>query len=448
MKSTRYGREKMKRWISSLLICLLFFLTMFTAAHAEKKIKVGIVGPMKFTVGEEKWWGATMAADEINASGGVLVGGQKYEVDLVMADSNEILSLPDAVNAMERLVNVKNVDFIVGGFRTEAVLAMQEVMADYKKIWIGAAIGGSDVCARLAKNYDRYKYFFRLAVMNPFYTGQIFFKEAEIIAGEIREKLGIAKPRVAIFAEKVLWPEPVIKAAQSKLPQLGMEVVGVWRASPTATDTTAELTAIKNSGAHMMFFISASDLGVVVAKQWGELKIPVASFGVNCESMSDKNWVATRGFCNYEATHNYYGDAAITPKTLPFIKKFKERFKFTPTNQATTYDAIYLFKDAVERAGTLETNAVLAALEKTNYLSTHGKIAFYPKDDPKWPHDIVFGPKYVTTVATQWQDGRQVVIWPDGKAFLGDESWVGVKYAGTGLYKLPPWVTQYWKNRK
>ena len=63
-----------------------------------------------------------MAAEEINAKGGVQVGKEKMKIELVKSDSNEFLNVTDATNAMERLITSDKVDFIVGGFRTEAVL--------------------------------------------------------------------------------------------------------------------------------------------------------------------------------------------------------------------------------------------------------------------------------------------------------------------------------------
>ncbi len=78
-----------------------------------------------------------MAAEEINAKGGIQVGNKKMKIELIQADSNEFLNVTDATNAMERLITKDKVDFVVGGFRTEAVLAMQDIAMENKKIFIG-----------------------------------------------------------------------------------------------------------------------------------------------------------------------------------------------------------------------------------------------------------------------------------------------------------------------
>ena len=67
-------------------------------------IKIAILGPMAFVQGEHHWAGAEMARDEINRAGGINVGGRRMQVELVRADTNEIQSVPDATNAMERVI--------------------------------------------------------------------------------------------------------------------------------------------------------------------------------------------------------------------------------------------------------------------------------------------------------------------------------------------------------
>ena len=155
-----------------------------------------------------------MARDEINAAGGVNVGGVMHNIELVKADSNEILSVIDAVSAMERIVTVDLVDFVIGGFRTEAVLAKQEVMADHRVIFLGTGSGHPEQSMRVAKDYERYKYWFRVSPVNSIYMGRITFAQVAVVADAIRRELGIATPKVALMLEKAVWADPIVAAAQ------------------------------------------------------------------------------------------------------------------------------------------------------------------------------------------------------------------------------------------
>ena len=105
----------------------------------------------------------------------------------------------------------------------------------------------------------------------------------------------------------------------------------------------------------------------------------------------------------------------------------------TPTYNAGTYDALYILKGAIERAGSLDQGEIVVELEKTDYDATAGHFAFLASHDVKW------GPGNVTAVGVQWQNGELKGVWPPA-----DGSWLGVKYEGIVDYQLPPWVVQYW----
>ena len=80
-----------------LMACVTVFL-LTCPAWSANTIKIGVIGPMQFVQGKGHWNGATLAADQINAKGGVNVGGKMMKVELVKADSNiypdSLVSLP------------------------------------------------------------------------------------------------------------------------------------------------------------------------------------------------------------------------------------------------------------------------------------------------------------------------------------------------------------------
>ena len=216
-------------------------LAAASTAQAQGTIKFAILGPMAFVQGENHWAGAEMARDEINKAGGISVGGRKMQVELIRADTNEVQSVPDATNATERVISRDKADFLIGGFRSEAVLAMQEIAMDSKKIFLGAGAADARLGENVEKNYDRYKYWFRVT---PTKSPDLFRSLVAIlgsIGDQMREALKTDQPKVAIVAEKTVWTEPIMKALQATLPKMKMEVVGTWQPSAVATDVTAEL---------------------------------------------------------------------------------------------------------------------------------------------------------------------------------------------------------------
>jgi branched-chain amino acid transport system substrate-binding protein len=450
-----------RRFFATLCLAMAFVsLAMFPSfgvqASAADEITVGVIGPMKFVYGEDMKRCSEMAAEKINAAGGVKVQSKSYKIVLRYVDDNDLLSVPDAVSAMERLATVDKVKYVIGGMRTEAVLAQQEIMADNKMIFLGTGSAHDEQCLRVGRDYNRYKYWFRVLPVATKDQGTQYIAMLMPVIKALNN-MGIKKPKVAIMADKAQWAEPVVEVAQKLFPLLGCEVVGVWRPGFNATSFTSELSAIKTAGAHMIYNLVAGAPGNVISLQWGELQIPAALTGVNNEAGKISHWKTTNGKCNYMQTTLGLADAPMTPKTQPFIAEFKKRYATDETPVYTGYgahDSLYILKDAMERAGSLDPDAIVPALEKTNYVGLTGIMAFSPAGS-KQPHDLIWGPNKYTPYSMQWRDGKQYIIWPDGRevpealiAAGAPRGWDKMKSKDIVDYVLPPWVVEYWKGKK
>jgi branched-chain amino acid transport system substrate-binding protein len=438
----------MKNLKSLLVIILAFFLvvTFCLPAWGAKTIKIGVIGPMQFVQGKGHWNGAVMAAEEINARGGVKVGDKKMKIELVKADSNEFLNVMDATNAMERLLTRDKVDFVVGGFRSEAVLAMQDIAMDYKKIFIGCGAAHPELCIRVAEDYDTYKYFFRGTPFNSRYLVRTCFIQMATVGAILKKSLNIPKVKVAIVAEKAMWADPMVKAAEGFVPKMGMEVAGVWRPSPVATDVMAELSAIQRSGAHMIFTMFSSSVGIPFARQAGELKIPAVQVGINVEAQKEGFWQATQGQGNYVMTLNTYNrDVEVNELTKPFVDNYIKKFGEPPTYTADTYSAImYGIVPAIEMTGTLNADRLVKVMEVREYLVPGGKVGYIKDEQGRPLHDLKWGPGYLTSLGVQWQDGKQVGVWPN--KWKASKEAPEITYKGIAPYKIAPWVIEKYKK--
>jgi len=438
--------------MKNLKLLLVFFLAFFLITTfcfpvwGAKTIKIGVIGPMQFVQGKGHWNGAVMAADEINAKGGVKVGDKMMKIELVKADSNEFLNVTDATNAMERLLTRDKVDFVVGGFRSEAVLAMQDIAMDYKKIFIGCGAAHPELCIRVAKDYDTYKYFFRGTPFNSGFLVRTCFIQMATVGAILKKSLNIPKVKVAIVAEKAMWADPMVKATEGFVPKMGMEVAGVWRPSQVATDVMAELSAIQRSGAHMIFTMFSSSVGITFARQAGELKIPAVQVGINVEAQKDGFWQATQGHGNYVMTLNTYNrNVEVNELTRPFLDSYEKKFGEQPTYTADTYSAIkYSIVPAIEMTGTLDADRLVKVMEVREQLVPSGKVAYIKDEQGRHLHDLKWGPGYLTSLGVQWQDGKQVGVWPN--------KWVAAKgapevtYKGIVPYKIAPWIIEAYKK--
>jgi branched-chain amino acid transport system substrate-binding protein len=431
-------------WMMMAALCLV--LAIGLPVWAADVIKIGVIGPMNFTQGQGHWNGATMAAEEINAKGGVTVGQKKMMIELVKADSNEFISLTDATNAMERLMTQSKVDFVVGGFRTEAVMAMQDIAMDYKKIFIGCGAAHPELCLRVAKDYNKYKYFFRGTPFNSMFLVQTSFIHLGTVGAILKQSLGLPQIKVAVVGEKAVWTEPMIKAAEGTIPKMGMEVAGVWQPSDKATDVTAELSAIQRSGAHIIFTMFSASVGITFARQAGELKVPAVQVGINVEAQKDGFWQATQGMGNYLMTLNTYARGVeYNELTSLFVDTYVKRFNETPTYNADTFSAIkYSLVPAIEKTASLDADKLVAFMENQEHMVPSGKIGYLKDAEGRPLHELKWGPGYLTSLGVQWQDGELKGVWPN--KWKATPEAPEVTYKGIVPYKIPPWVIEKYKK--
>jgi branched-chain amino acid transport system substrate-binding protein len=140
-------------------------------------------------------------------------------------------------------------------------------------------------------------------------------------------------------------------------------------------------------------------------------------------------WKATEGkgeYCLANTVNAGNAPSNATPWTMKFYSAYTKRWKIEPEAYGTSssYMGPYVLKDAIERAGTIDSDAVVAALEKTDMVGVYGRIRFDPKSHQVVPSN---DPKEgaVGTIF-QWQAGQRIVVFP--------------KSIAIGEIKLPPWM--------
>lgn len=441
----------MRRRTHLVALCVVVAMLSLVAcgekkAEEAKTIRIGIAGPMQFIQGEHHWNGASLAAKEINKTG-VKVGEETYKIKVVKIDTNEIQNASDAATAVEQAITGKKVDFLMGGFRTEAVTPMTEIAADNKMIFMIAGSATDELLkGRVDTDYARWKYLFRVTPVRSTDLAKLsVILLTDVVAG-VRKEFGVAKPKVAILAEQLTWNEKLITSVQQIVQAappkgLGCELVGTWRPSATATDVTAELNAIAAKGAHVIYTANSGPVGVPAGRDYGRLKIPAAMVGITVEAQ-DSEWpTKTGGMGDYVATLQTYAPVKITDKTIPFYNAYMKEYGKPPAYTAGTYEGIYIFKDAIERAGKLDSDSVVKALETTDYAGAAGRIKFDAL------HDITWGPGLVTALGIQWQEGKMQTFWPlQWKPDAVNKPDLVVGYEGVVPFKFPTWMVEALKK--
>jgi len=433
-----------------LLTGILIISSATPVLAAEQEIRIGMVGPMSTLFGKNQLNGALMAAEEINAKGGVNVGRQKMPIKLFRADSNEYVSVETAVKAMERLVNKDKCHFVIGGSNSEATLAMQDVAMDNKTIFFSAGPAHPELCNRVVKNYDRYKYYFRGARFNSNYFFKTLLHQLKSVALVMNKQLEIDHLKVALLAEEGMWIEPILKQFEQVLPKIGMEYSGTWRVKSTATDLSQELKAIAATNSHIIMTVISGPAGVTLGSQYADMKIPAVVMGVISQAATLKYFEETKGKCDYVMTvATYTLDLEINDLTQPFVQGYYERFGKLPDTTANTYAIVsQIIKQSVESAKSLDPDNLVPIIEKMVVQAPDGIHATGRDERGRPNHDLVWGTNYATDIAAQWQEGKLVAVWPHFKWLsphwefsvekTNDNN--GKEFKGIQPFIIAPWV--------
>lgn len=240
------------------------------------------------------------------------------------------------------------------------------------------------------------------------------------------EKLGY--DTAVIMSEDFAWTKPYDKKLLECLPKIGLKVIDHIRISQGTVDFSPIYSRIRQSNPDVII-AGLAHLGVRPTVQWHQRKVPSLLAGWSGQTTSGTFWERTNGAAEGMITGDIATvNASITPKTIPFAKKYIKRYGATPAYTAySTYDAIYILKNAIERADSTDADALVESLEKTDYVGTQGRLKFRGRDS-KFVHELKYGKGYFTGIAIQWQDGEKVVIWP--------------KDASNGEIMLPDFVKQ------
>ena len=415
------------RFFVGLLVAALFVFPA-NKAMAEKPIILGCPLSTAFLYGWDAERAITLAVEEINAKGGVNIGGKKRPFKVEVIDTRDLepgVPVSEALLAVEKLILDKKADFILGGpVRSEAALAAMSLLSKYKKISIlSTGVLTPKYHAMVAKQYDKYKYCFRIHGEAVQLVGEMFANFAEL-----KEKYGFNN--LFIIAQDVSHARGAAKVMKKVALKKGWNVTGVEIYPTGASDFSMGLLKARKTKSEIINIWMDMPESAILLKQWYDMKLPALPFGSTLAAAEQPGfWKATEGkgeytLCNVVNAGNAPSNA--TPWTMKFYDAYTKRWNVEPEGLgcSSSYMAVYVLRDAIERAGTLDSDEVVAELEKTDVMGVYGRLRFDPKS-----HQVIpsLDPKEgaVGTIL-QWQAGKRVVVFP--------------KSIATGTIKLPPWM--------
>jgi branched-chain amino acid transport system substrate-binding protein len=404
----------------SLSLTIVFLVVGFLAgaceeasAAAENPIVLGVPGPFAFTQGAEGKKGVDLAIEEINAAGGVNVGGVKRPFSAIHMDTRDLAAgvpVSESLMVVEKLILEDKADFIVGGpTRSEAAIASMALDSKYKKIHLISNCVWSPIYTKnIAEHYDKYKYCFRETFNIKDLMPGVF-----ALFGSLKEEYGLSK--AYILVQNVAHARAAGDGAKALLEKQGWTVTGYDKYPTGASDFSKALLNAKETGTQFLFVWIDGPEGSILIKQWKDMKVPTLLGGSLNAIIYPTSWKDSEGAVDYTLSFTTRLGHIPTPK-IPWSERFcdawRKKYNEEPNGETpvTSYMGIYILKDAIERAGSLDTDAVITALEKTDMPAVYGRARFDPKS-----HDLINGTDPQTSALSgwfQWRDGKRVVVFP------------------------------------
>jgi branched-chain amino acid transport system substrate-binding protein len=388
--------------LRSVIAASAVALCLATPAYAQSSdpIKIGVIAEVQSIAGADTGHGAEIAAAEINAKGGIL--GRKIEI--VTYDNKS--SSADSVRAFQRAVSEDKVSAVIASYISEVVLALEPWASRLKMPLITPGAASNEITKAVHDNYDKNKYTFHGYMTSAAQAQLVCDAAKDLLVDNLKLKT------VAIMSEDAAWTKPLDAGYEACFPKADMKVVDHIRFSPDTTDFTPIFNGIESKKPDAIV-TGISHVGVQPTVQWKNQQVPIAMFGISAQALSPTFWNDTNGAADGVPSLAFAtSDVAVTPKTKPFAQAFKARFGTEPAYTGfTSYDDVYIIAEAIQRAGSTDSDKMVTEMEKTDYVGTIGRIQFYGKDD-EFTHGVKYGPGLVTGLVFQWQNGKQVTVWP------------------------------------
>jgi branched-chain amino acid transport system substrate-binding protein len=379
---------------------LLLALAAPAYAQSNEPIKIGVIAEAQAVAGASIPQTAQLAADEINAAGGV--NGSKIE--LVTYDNHS--SAAESVRAFQRAATEDHVNAVIASYISEVVLALEPWTGRLKTVMVTPGAASDVITQNIAKDYNNLKYTFHGYLTSTSLADQVCAAAKDLLVDDLHMKSAV------VMSEDAAWTTPLDAEYIKCLPEIGLKVLDHIRVSPDTTDFTPIFNKIEGEKPDVMI-TGISHVGVQPTVQWKQQEVPVPMLGISSQATNSSFWNDTNGAVEGVLYQGVSGpDVAVTSKTLPFVNAFKAKFGNFPSYCGyTAYDEVYYIADAIKRAGSTDPDKLVDALEKTDYVGTIGRVQFKGKDSPN-PHALKVGPETITGLMLQWQDGKQVNLWP------------------------------------
>ena len=357
---------KKSRIVSLLMAGVLLTVPLAGCSSDGDKIKIGGLAPLSGEVsvyGIAADNGAKLAIKEINAAGGVLGKEIKYIVYDEKGDTTEATSMYD------KLVKKDKVVALIGDVTSNPTIAVAEkAVAD--NLPMITPTGTAKAITEKGTNVVR------ACFIDPY--------QGEKMAA-YTQKLGKTKAAI-LYNSSDDYSRGLTDSYVAKAGELGITIVAKEAYNKGDKDFRTQLGKIADSGAEVLFLPEYYEDIALIAAQAQEKKIDAILLGADGwdgvlkDGVMDKTKLSALKnafFCNH------YSAESTDTKVQNFIEAYKKEYNEEPNAfAALAYDAAYTLVRAIEKAGSTDKDAIIAALKDSDYKGVTGDIKFDENRNP------------------------------------------------------------------
>ncbi|MBY0271230.1 MAG: branched-chain amino acid ABC transporter substrate-binding protein [Burkholderiales bacterium] len=329
-------------------------------------VKIGSASPLtgpQAHIGIDIRNGVQLAIEDLNAKG-VEIGGKKVKFELVSEDDEA--NPTKATTVAQKLVDAK-VAAVVGHFNSGASIPASKVYAD----------GGVPQISPSSTNPDYTLKGFKTTFRVVAHDGQQGPTLARFAINNLKAK------SIAVIDDSTAYGQGLADNFEATAKALGAKIIAREHTTDKDTDFKAILTKIKGRKPDLIMFGGIDPQAGPMIKQMKELGIKAKFIGG--DGMQTPNFIKLAGDASDGAMASIPGlPKDQMPGGKVFLEKYKAKFNqevelFAPMG----YDAVFVFVEAMKRAGSADPAKFLAEIGKTDYQGVIGPIAFDDKGDLK-----------------------------------------------------------------
>jgi branched-chain amino acid transport system substrate-binding protein len=388
-------------------------LTMPSHAQTRPTIKIGALGPLAITPGADMKKAVELAVEEINGGAGVDVNGVANNFELFIETTSGTDGLPDPTTGVTNLVKLKTdhqVVAIIGGFRTEVVVGIQQNLGATPFIGVGST-------APIITPY-----FWRVGPTNG---TELAYSIIELY-GIFLKNHGVNK--FTIVREDASWTLALGPAINATLKSNSFNMTStsdiVVSQGASQEQVTAAMTPANVAGySDALLTLFSAPVGKQVTIAWSSLNMTQYLAGINVEAQKSTYFQDTQGAAYGEIElETASPDTNVTAKSGAFKQAYFDKYGELPTYTSfASYDAVYVLKSAIERAKAADSVSIQNYLNTTDYTGASFRIKFTNAPIPNYfnssitvsaAHDLftpdgvgTAGGDYANPVFIQWQQG-------------------------------------------